>query len=174
MEISKAAGSLSLPALPSQTGPVSELLCCSCWQPLGNARELMEAPAVHLLCSGQQTLPGILGLCFEEVVEGRESVANHGTNRSVKCCSLLLGLSFGQWTSYGFTDLPRRTESDPESGAPESLKANASFQTGEAEKKEIEKIYLEVVLMTYPMPKAFKEHCSSGVPNFSKRSKDSQ
>lgn len=57
-------------------------------------------------------------------------------------------------------DLTRRTESGPESGAPESFKINASFQTGEAEKREIEAIYLEVVFMTYPMSKAFKEDCS--------------
>lgn len=73
-----------------------------------------------------------------------------------------------------FTDLLSRTESGPESGTSESFKINTSFQTEEAEKREIEKIYLKVVFMTYPMSKAFKEDCSYGVANFSKRSKDSQ
>lgn len=39
MKINKAAESLSLATLPSQTGPVSELLCHFCWQPLGSTRE---------------------------------------------------------------------------------------------------------------------------------------
>lgn len=100
-------------------------------------------------CSGQQTLPGTLRPCFEEVVEKSENIAKHGTSRSVKCCSLLLGPSFDQWTCYGFTDLPKRTESDPEAGAPESFKINTSFQTGGAEKKKNEKICLEVVCTTF-------------------------
>lgn len=47
MKISRAAGSLSLVTLPNQIGPVLELLCHSCWQPLGSVREMMEKPAVH-------------------------------------------------------------------------------------------------------------------------------
>lgn len=99
-------------------------------------------------------------LCFKELVEGGENITKHGTHKSVKYCSSSTELSFGRWTCSGFTDLPRRTESGPESGAPESFKVNTSFQAGEVEKKETEKMYLEVVFMTYAMSKAFKEDYS--------------
>ena len=71
-----------------------------------------------------------------------------------------LELSFSRWIFRGFTDLPRRTESGPESGASESVKIDTSFQVGEVEKREIEKIDLEVVFMIYDMSKAFKEDYS--------------
>lgn len=104
MNISKAAGSLSLAALPSHTGPVLELLCHSCWQPCGRAREPCPAWVLPLgsigswadwstccsQCSGQWTLLGALGLCFKEAVERGEKIAKHGTNRNVKYCSLPL------------------------------------------------------------------------------------
>lgn len=54
MKISKATGSLSLAILPNQTGPMSELLCCSCWQALGSARE--PCPAWVLPLSSRQLL----------------------------------------------------------------------------------------------------------------------
>lgn len=72
-------------------------------------------------------MPGILGLCSKEVVGRAEKTAKHGTKRSVKCCSLLLGLSFA-------TDL--ETCQGEQNLAPESFKSNTSFQTGEAEKRE--------------------------------------
>lgn len=71
-----------------------------------------------------------------------------------------LELSFGQWTCCGSTDLPRRRESGSESGAPEAVKINPSFLAGEAEKRELENIYLEVMFMTYSMLKAVKEDYS--------------
>lgn len=56
-------------------------------------------------------------------------------------------------TCCSFADLPRRTESE----APEDSIINTSSQGGETEKREIAKIYLEMVFMSYLILKAFKE-----------------